>query len=100
MFAENETPNERFEAAPAGPPADTNLTQTQARVLLEKLAQDDGFRALFERTPARALHVLGVDAETIIGLPAGCLHSKELALKAHYANLLGSCADAAIENAM
>lgn len=99
-FAENDVPHQRFEAAPVQSPADTNLTRGQARALLEKLAQDDGFRALFESAPARALHALGVDAETIVGLPAECLRSKEVAPKEHYADLLASCADAAISSAM
>jgi putative modified peptide len=80
--------------------SDNQLTQHQARALLEKLARDDSFRALFETAPARALHVLGVDAETIIRLPAACLHCKELGSKDHYEDLLGSCADAAISSAM
>ena len=79
---------------------ETNLTQEQGRALLEKLARDDQFRALFESAPARALHALGVDAETIVHLPAACLCGKELAPKAHYADLLGSCADDAIHSAM
>ena len=79
---------------------DSNLTEQQARALLEKLARDDSFRALFETAPARALHVLGVDAETIVHLPAACLCGKELAPKDHYADLLASCADAAIGSAM
>lgn len=80
--------------------ADTNLTQDQARELLEKLAKDDSFRALFEIAPARALHLLGVDAETIIRLPPSCLQVKELASKDHYMSLLNSCADDAISSAM
>ena len=79
---------------------DTNLTQEQGRALLQKLAHDDSFRELFETAPARALHVLGVDAETIVHLPAACLVGKTLAPKAHYADLLGSCADDAIGSAM
>ncbi|MEO6689033.1 MAG: NHLP-related RiPP peptide [Dokdonella sp.] len=80
--------------------SDHTLTQHQARALLEKLAHDDSFRALFETAPARALHVLGIDAETIVRLPAACLHCKELAGKDHYEDLLNNCADAAISSAM
>lgn len=80
--------------------ADTSLTQDQARTLLEKLARDDSFRELFETAPARALHVLGLSAETIVHLPAACLYAKELAPKDHYADLLETCADAAIGSAM
>ncbi len=79
---------------------DTNLTQDQGRALLEKLARDDSFRELFETAPARALHVLGLDAETIIRLPPACLCTKQLAPKEHYADLLGSCADDAIGSAI
>ncbi|MEP6511439.1 MAG: NHLP-related RiPP peptide [Dokdonella sp.] len=80
--------------------ADTNLTQDQGRALLEKLARDDKFRELFETTPARALRALGVDAETIVMLPAACLCTQELAPKDHYEDLLENCADAAIGSAM
>lgn len=79
---------------------ETNLTQDQGRALLEKLARDDSFRALFESAPARALHALGVDAETIVHLPAACLCGKELASKDHYADLLVSGADESIRSAM
>ncbi|MEO7062693.1 MAG: NHLP-related RiPP peptide [Dokdonella sp.] len=80
--------------------ADTNLTQDQARALLEKLARDDNFRTLFETTPARALHALGVDAETIVHLPAACLCTKELAPKSHYEGLLGTVVDDALTSTM
>lgn len=79
---------------------ETNLTQDQARALLEKLARDDSFRTLFEATPARALHALGVDAKTIVHLPAACLCAKELAAKTHYEGLLGSVADDALTSTM
>ena len=80
--------------------ANTNLTQEQARALLEKLASDESFRELFQTAPARALHLLGLSAEAIIHLPAACLCVKELAPRDHYADLLRKCADAAIGSAM
>ena len=80
--------------------ADTNLTQEQARALLEKLARDDSFRTLFETTPARALHALGVDERTIVHLPAACLCPKELAAKDHYEGLLGTVVDDALTSTM
>lgn len=79
---------------------ETSLTQDQARALLEKLARDDKFRTLFETTPARALHALGVDAETIVYLPAACLCTMELAARSHYEALLGSVQDDALTSTM
>lgn len=79
---------------------DTNLTQHQGRALLEKLASDDSFRAQFESAPARALHTLGLDAETIVHLPPACLCGKKLAPKGHYADLLARCANEAVSSAM
>lgn len=80
--------------------ADTNLTQDQARALLEKLAKDDSFRALFETAPAKALSVLGVDAETIVHLPASCLCPRTLATKDQYTDLLTSSTDDSVNSAM
>ena len=80
--------------------ADTNLTQDQARALLEKLAKDDSFRALFEIAPAKALFLHGVDAVTIVHLPAKCLCPSELGPKSHYGDLLKSNAEDAISRVM
>jgi putative modified peptide len=80
--------------------ADTNLTQDQARALLEKLAKDDDFRALFETAPAKALYELGVDEKTIVQLPASCLCPRTLATRDQYSDLLASNADASISSAM
>lgn len=80
--------------------ADTSLTQDQARALLEKLAKDDSFRALFEIAPAKALFLHGVDAETIVHLPSKCLCPSELGPKGHYGDLLESCAESAIKSSM
>ncbi|NCT66453.1 MAG: putative modified peptide [Rhodanobacteraceae bacterium] len=80
--------------------ADTNLTQDQARALLEKLAKDDDFRALFETAPAKALYELGVDEKTIVHLPASCLCPRTLAAKDHYEDLLQSRAEDLISSAM
>jgi putative modified peptide len=80
--------------------ADTSLTQDQARALLQKLAADDDFRALMESAPAKALHSLGIDAATIVHLPAACLCPKTLAPKAGYTAVLQDTADAAINSAM
>lgn len=79
---------------------ETNLTEDQARALLEKLAHDDTFRTLFEATPARALHELGVDAQTVVHLPAACLCPRELAAKNHYESLLGTIVDDALTSTM
>lgn len=76
--------------------AETNLTQDQARALLEKLAQDDTFRTLFETAPAQALYLLGVDAETIVHLPPRCLCPSQLAPKDHFEDLIKSCAEETI----
>lgn len=80
--------------------ADTKLTKDQARTLLEKLARDDGFRVLFESAPAKALDLMGVDAKTIIHLPAMCLSPRKLASKADYEKLLESSSNDAINGAM
>lgn len=80
--------------------SDSHLTQEQARTLLEKLARDDSFRALFETAPARALKSLGADSETIVQLPAACLQWKTLAPKDVYEDLLETCSDTAIASAM
>jgi|KBSMisStandDraft_5_1062788.scaffolds.fasta_scaffold477097_2 putative modified peptide len=78
----------------------TNLTQDQARALLEKLARDDSFRASFAAAPAQALEALGLDANTIAQLPAACLSSTGLAPKDHYDDLLKNSSAEAISNTM
>ena len=80
--------------------ADANLSQEQAQALLEKLAQDDTFRALFETAPAKALYLLGIDAKTIVHLPSACLCPRTLAARDHYRTLLQSSADDLISSAM
>jgi len=59
--------------------ADSKLTDQQARTLLGKLAKDNAFRSAFAAKPAAALRDLGVDAETIVHLPAACICPRTLA---------------------
>lgn len=79
--------------------ADSKLTNDQAKTLLEKLANDDAFRAQFATKPAAALRSLDIDAETIVQLPAACLQSVSLASKEDYQKLLQTSLDNTIARA-
>jgi len=58
-----------------------NLNDTVADLLLDRLANDDGFRDLFVADPAAALGVLGPEAETFVAA-ARCMQVTQLADKA------------------
>jgi putative modified peptide len=80
--------------------ADSSLSKEQARALLQRLAKDSAFRATFAAKPAQALHELGVDAETIVQLPAACICPRTLASADDYAKLLDAISDADVASAM
>lgn len=80
--------------------ADSKLTDQQAKTLLGKLAKDDAFRSAFAAKPAAALRELGVDAETIVHLPAACLCPRTLASADDYAKLLDTVSDVVVASAM
>ena len=50
---------------------DVVLPKQYALVLLRRLADDDAFRAAYEKTPAAALRVIGVPDDLIAKLPPG-----------------------------
>jgi putative modified peptide len=80
--------------------ADSKLTDQQARTLLGKLAKDNAFRSAFAAKPAAALRDLGVDAETIVHLPAACICPRTLASADDYAKLLDNLSDVDVASAM
>jgi putative modified peptide len=80
--------------------AESKLTRVQAETLLEKLSNDDTFRALFEMAPAKALNLVGLTPETIINLPANCLVPVKLATKDTYIALLKQQREVTINAAM
>jgi putative modified peptide len=80
--------------------ADSQLTNEHAKTLLERLAKDNAFRSAFAAKPAAALRELGVDAETIVHLPAACLCPRTLASADDYSKLLGALSDVDVASAM
>jgi putative modified peptide len=80
--------------------ADTSLTRDQAVALLQRLGQDEKFRELFASKPAEALHDLGVDAQTVVRLPAYCICPKPLAPAQVYAQMAAELNDEALTGTM
>lgn len=76
--------------------ADSKLTTDQAKTLLQRLANDDAFRANFTANPQAALKAVGVDDQTIAQLPKACLAQKSLASKDDYARILKEDLDSAV----
>ena len=76
--------------------ADSKLTNDQAKTLLQRLANDDAFRANFTANPQAALKAVGVDDQTIAQLPKACLAQKSLASKDEYARILKEDLDSAV----
>jgi|KBSMisStandDraft_5_1062788.scaffolds.fasta_scaffold136426_2 putative modified peptide len=76
--------------------ADSKLTNDQAKTLLQRLANDDAFRAAFTTDPRAALKAVGVDDQTITQLPKACLAQKSLASKDEYARILKEDLDSAV----
>lgn len=58
-----------------------SLTKEQGLALVKRLAEDDGFRALFEKDPASALTEIGMSAEEIAQLADKCLAPCQVAPK-------------------
>ena len=52
---------------------DTMLTRGQALALLQRLAEDDAFRATYESSPAVALKAAGIPADVVDALGATSL---------------------------
>lgn len=50
---------------------DVILPKEYALVLLRKLADDDGFRHLYEANPVNALREIGVPSDVLASLPSG-----------------------------
>ncbi|MCW5566741.1 MAG: NHLP-related RiPP peptide [Dokdonella sp.] len=57
------------------------MTEAQANALLRRLADDDAFRKLFRKKPAKALQEIGVPLRTIVDLDSRCLCPAPLAPK-------------------
>jgi putative modified peptide len=58
------------------------LSEKTVDALLDKLAEDDGFRARFQANPKAAVQSLGTDDPAIESLPDGAI--RELAPKAAF----------------
>ncbi|MEO7199724.1 MAG: NHLP-related RiPP peptide [Dokdonella sp.] len=76
------------------------LSREHATALLQRLAEDDGFRSRFELKPAKALAELGVPLETIVDLAPACLQPPTLASKEELARAAQEMNDAVVEAAM
>ncbi|MEO7326143.1 MAG: NHLP-related RiPP peptide [Dokdonella sp.] len=68
--------------------SDARLTKEPGLSLMMRLADDDGFRARFETTNARALVEIGVPAEAVVNLKADCVERRMLASKKTFWTLL------------
>lgn len=80
--------------------ADSTLTREQGVALLKRLSGDDGFRQLFESQPAKALHDLGISAETIVNLSGMCLCPRPLASKEELGRVLDRLEDDVFASAL
>lgn len=80
--------------------ADSKLSREHSLALLQKLANDDGFRTRFEKKPAAALAELGVALDTIVNLKASCLASSGLAEKSHFSQAHADLANATADNCL
>jgi putative modified peptide len=80
--------------------ANSGLTEAQALALLNKLAQDDAFRGLFENDPKTALTEIGVSAEALSGLSEKCLESRKLESKAEFQTALDALDQSVILDCM
>lgn len=79
---------------------DSTLSNEEAATLLRKLASDDAFRELFETSPAKALHSMGVAAETIVNLNPRCLCPTKLVDKSDFKSAADTLDDLALKSTM
>ena len=80
--------------------ADSKLSREHSLALLQKLANDDGFRSRYEQKPAAALAELGVPHETIVNLKGSCLAPATLAEKGHFQTAHARLAAAATDQCL
>lgn len=64
------------------------LSPSQGMALLQRLAEDDAFRAVYASDPATALAWVGVPVDAIAMLEPKCLGQRQLAAKSAFATLL------------
>jgi putative modified peptide len=77
-----------------------SLTEEQGLALVKRLAEDDGFRTLFEKDRTTALKAIGLSHDLVHSLAEKCVEPCQLADKETFASVLSDTGSEALKAAM